>query len=43
MDDVFNKLTDQIKNELPGETEARKNALEETKKNGNTICTFKFK
>ena len=40
MDDVFNKLTDQIKNELPGETEARKNALEETKKNGNDYLTY---
>jgi hypothetical protein len=31
MDNVFNKLSDQIKKELPGEPEARKNALEETK------------
>lgn len=40
MDNVFNKLTDQIKKELPGEPEARKNALEETKKNEGDFLSY---
>jgi hypothetical protein len=40
MDNVLNKLTDQIKKELPGEPEARKNALEETKNTRNEYLTY---
>ena len=40
MDNVFTKLTDEIKKELPGQPEARKNALEETKKNEGDYLSY---
>jgi hypothetical protein len=40
MDNVLNKLTDQIKKELPGELEARKNALEETNKKEGDYLSY---
>lgn len=40
MENVFNKLSDQIKKELPGQPEARKNALEETKKTKSDYLTY---
>jgi len=40
MENVFNKLTDQIKTELPGEPEARKNALEERKTTKSDYLDF---
>lgn len=40
MENVFNNLKDQINNQLPGQPEARKNALEETNKNEKSYLDF---
>jgi len=40
MDNVFSKLADEVRKELPGQPEARKNALEETKKGDNDYLSY---